>query len=197
MTFVVQVEGLRALDKALAELPKSIAKGALTRTLKKAGEPIAEAARSAAPVRKVNGGRLRDSIAVSTRVKNTSAKAGKAAYAAALKGGLGKDAARSALRDAQRAFGGKSFVEAYVGPSRGKGVIRYAHLQEFGTSKHVAHPYMRPAWDSRKDDALRIIREELGDQIIAAAKRVARSKKQTADIKYRASIAALLAHEAR
>jgi HK97 gp10 family phage protein len=188
----VQVSGLKELDRALGELPKSVAKATLVRTLKKAGEPIAQAARAAAPI---DDGTLRDSIVVSARLKNTSAKAGKAAFGAAMKAGLGEVAARGALRDAQRAFGGKSFAEMYVGPSMGKGVLRYAHLQEFGTSKHAAHPFMRPAWDSEKDNALSIIRRELGNEIMAAARRVGRSKRYGADIKYRASMAALMAYE--
>lgn len=195
MTVVVQVEGLRALDAALAELPKSVAAATLRRTLVKAGEPIAEAARAAAPVQKPDGGQLRDSIKVSSRVKNT---VGKSEFAAVMRqsGGLDIAGARQALRDARRAAPGKSFAEMYVGPARGSGVIRYAHLQEFGTVNHAAQPYMRPAWDSKKDDALRIIRDELGNQIIAAAKRVGRGKRYAADIKYRASLAALLAVEA-
>jgi HK97 gp10 family phage protein len=189
MSISVQVSGLKELDLALGQLPKSVAKATLVRTLKKAGEPIAQAARAAAPI---DDGTLRDSIVVSARLKN---KVGMAEFGAALKAGLGVGAARSALRDARRAAGGGSFAEMYVGPSMGKGVLRYAHLQEFGTSKHAAHPFMRPAWDSEKDSALSIIRRELGNEIMAAARRVGRSKRYGADIKYRASMAALMAYE--
>jgi HK97 gp10 family phage protein len=189
MSISVQVSGLKELDLALGQLPKSVAKATLVRTLKKAGEPIAQAARAAAPI---DDGTLRDSIIVSARLKN---KVGMAEFGAALKAGLGIGAARSALRDARRAAGGGSFAEMYVGPSLGKGVLRYAHLQEFGTSNHAAHPFMRPAWDSEKDAALSIIRRELGNEIMAAARRVGRSKRYGADIKYRASMAALMAYE--
>lgn len=189
MSITVQVSGLKDLDRALGELPKSVAKATLVRTLKKAGEPIAQAARAAAPV---DDGTLRDSIAVSARLKN---KVGMAEFGAAMRAGLGVGAARQALRDARRAAGGGSFAEMYVGPSLGKGVLRYAHLQEFGTSNHAAHPFMRPAWDSEKDNALQIIRRELGNEIIAAARRIGRSKRYGADIKYRASMAALMAYE--
>jgi HK97 gp10 family phage protein len=189
MSITVQVSGLKDLDRALGELPKSVAKATLVRTLKKAGEPIAQAARAAAPI---DDGTLRDSIVVSARLKN---KVGMAEFGAAMKAGLGVGAARAALRDARRAAGGGSFAEMYVGPSLGKGVLRYAHLQEFGTSNHSAHPFMRPAWDSEKDAALSIIRRELGNEIMAAARRVGRSKRYGADIKYRASMAALMAYE--
>lgn len=191
MSVTVQVSGLKDLDRALGELPKSVAKATLVRTLKKAGEPIAQAARAAAPV---DDGTLRDSIAVSPRIKN---KVGMAEFAAVMRqsGGMNIAGARQALRDARRAAGGGSFAEMYIGPARGKGVIRYAHLQEFGTSNHAPHPFMRPAWDAEKDNALRIIRQELGNEIIAAARRVGRSKRYSVDIKYRASMAALMAHE--
>lgn len=190
MSVTVKVEGLKELDVALGFLPKSIGKSVLKRTLVKAAEPIKDAARAYAPH---DTGNLQNSIEVSSRIKNT---VGKAEYAAAMRGGLGIGAARQALRDARRMAGPASFAEMYVGPARGKGVIRYAHLQEFGTRKMPAHPYMRPAWDGNKDRALAIIKAELGNQIIAAAKRVGRGKRYTNEIKSSASIAALLAHEA-
>ena len=112
-----------------------------------------------------------------------------------MRAGLGRDAAVSALRQARRdAKGQGSFAEMYVGPARG--VLRYAHLVEFGTARMAPQPFMRPAWDAKKNEALTIIRNELGNEIIMAARRVGRSKKKSVAIKYRASIAALLAVEA-
>jgi hypothetical protein len=55
---------------------------------------------------------------------------------------------------------------------------------------------MRPAWDSTKDQALSIIKAELGTEIIKAARRVGRSKKQSLAAKQSASMAALMAFEA-
>ena len=190
MSVSVQVSGLKELDLALSQLPKATARNVLLRTLKKAGEPIAAAARAAAPV---DDGNLRDSIAVSPKVKN---RVGMSEFASAMRAGLGASAARSALRDARRSAGGGSFAEMYVGPSKKKDALVYAHMQEFGTSKHPPHPFMRPAWDGEKDHALSIIRRELGNEIIAAARRIGRSKRAGADIKYRASLAALMAFEA-
>ncbi|WP_396190310.1 HK97-gp10 family putative phage morphogenesis protein [Flavobacterium sp.] len=188
MSISVSVSGFRELDMALAELPKATARNVLVRTLRKAGEPIAEEARRHVPVRT---GTLRDSISVSARVKN---KVGSAEYSAAMKAGLGKQAAGAALRAARRAAKGQgSFAEAYVGPARGKGVIRYAHIVEFGSNDTAPQAYMRPAWDARQREALDIIKAELGNEIIKAARRVGRSKKQSADVKYRASIAAMMA----
>jgi len=181
---VVSTSGFAALDKALAELPKATARNVLKRTLVKAGEPIAEEARRLAPVA---SGELKTTIAVSSRIKN---KVGNAEFAAAMRAGLGKDAARQALRDARRGAGG-SFAEMFVGPAS----LPQAHMNEFGTSKMAAQPYMRPAWDSEKMNSLAIIKSELGSQIIAAAKRIGRSKKRDSGVKYRASLAALMAAE--
>jgi len=188
MTMTVSTSGFKALEKALAELPKSTARSVLIRTLKKAGQPIADEASSLAPV---DTGKLRDRIIVSARLKN---KVGSAEFSAAMRAGLGKAAAVSALRQARSEAAGRgSFAEMYVGPARG--VLNYAHLVEFGTVKMAPKPFMRPAWDRNKRQALDIIRRELGNEIIMAARRLGRSKK-SADIKYRASIAALLAVEA-
>jgi hypothetical protein len=183
---VVSVSGFRELDQALAQLPKAIARNVLKRTLAKAAEPIAEAARQAVPV---DQGDLKASISVSPRIKN---KVGSSEFSAAMRAGLGKDAAVRAMRDARRA-GGSSFAETHIGPAAKKGVIRYAHLVEFGTAKMPAEPYMRPAWDAEKESALRIIRAELGNEIIAAARRIGRSNKRSEDIKSRASLAASMA----
>ena len=190
MSMVVSVSGFAELEQALANLPKATARNVLKRTLNKAAEPIADEARRLAPVKT---GNLRNSIAVSSRIKN---KTGNAEYSAAMRAGLGKAAAASALRQARReAKGTGSFAEVYVGPARGKGVIGYAHIVEFGSNDTAPQPYMRPAWDSKQREALSIIRSELASQIMLAARRVGRSKKQTSDVKFRASMAALLAHE--
>lgn len=189
MSISVSVAGFRELEAALAELPKATARNVLRRTLIKAGQPIADEASRLAPV---DTGKLAGRIVVSAKIKN---KVGNAEYSAALRAELGKQAAVSALRQARRdAKGQGSFAEMFVGPARG--VLRYAHLVEFGTVKMPPQSFMRPAWDAKKRDALDIIRRELGTEIIMAARRLGRSKKRSAEIKYRASIAALMAVEA-
>lgn len=191
MSVTVSVSGLMELDKALGFLPKATARNVLVRTLNKAAQPLVDEAKRLAPVKT---GNLRDSITASSRVKN---KTGAAEYSAAMRAGLGKAAARSALIAARRANRGQgSFAQMFVGPARGKGVIRYAHIVEFGSVDTSPQPYMRPAWDGNKDKALDIIKAELGNEIIKAARRVGRSKKQSVAAKQSASMAALMAYEA-
>jgi HK97 gp10 family phage protein len=61
----VKVAGLRELDEALGELPKSTAKNVLKRTLTKAGTPIEQAAEREAPVRT---GRLKRGVMTGTKL---------------------------------------------------------------------------------------------------------------------------------
>lgn len=165
----VAVEGLRELDAALGELPKATGRNVLKRVLIRAGEPIASRARELAPDDPATGAPdLHTSIAVSAKIKN---KVGAPEYAAVLRGGGSKEEARAALRTARREAAGQgSFAEMHVGPD-----YRQFHgtLQEFGTSHSKAQPFMRPAWDEKQDEALGIIKRDLGSEIMKAANRVA------------------------
>lgn len=64
----------------------------------------------------------------------------------------------------------ESKVEVYVGP----GAVREAVFQEFGTAEHRPQPFVRPAWQSKKMDALKTIRELLAAEIEKARARIAR-----------------------
>lgn len=180
MAVKVSVEGLKELDEALGQLTKATARNVLRRVLKKAGQPIADAARAKAPH---VSGKLQDSITVGTRIaKSQAAKAGDAAYSATMRAGGTKQEAQSALRAAARAAkGDAAFVEMFVGPANQP----LAHVIEFGTGERfhrsgksvgsvAPQPYMRPAWDGEKGRALEIIKGELGDEIMKAAERAAK-----------------------
>jgi len=67
----VRVEGLRELDQALGQLSKATGKNVLRRVGRKALEPVAEKARSLAPV---DEGDLRDSIGVGTKLTTRQRK---------------------------------------------------------------------------------------------------------------------------
>lgn len=65
----VKVEGLRELERALAELPKRTSKSVARRTLLKAAQPMAEDARSKAPDDPATGGKdLHTSISAGTKL---------------------------------------------------------------------------------------------------------------------------------
>lgn len=183
MKVSVKVEGLRELESALSQLEKRATRTAVARrALKKAGEPVAEAMRALAP--EVDGD-LRQSITVSTKL---ASDAGKQAFHQAMKAGLGKAAAVSAMRGARRAAKSAAPpVMMFVGPST---KAFHAHFVEFGTAPHInggmfkgsqhpgsaPRPFARPAWDAQQGTALRLITEELRSEIMKAVKRQAARK---------------------
>lgn len=143
----VKVEGLRELDRALGELPKALAKGTLRRVLREAAAPMAETAKRLAPNDPLTPPiDLQTSITVSSRQKSG--------------------------RQLKRTREGDATVMMYMGP--GPGGYPQAIFQEFGTHHHAAQPYMRPAWDGHKMEALNIIATTLGSEITKTAERLAR-----------------------
>ncbi|WP_137387969.1 HK97-gp10 family putative phage morphogenesis protein [Rhodoligotrophos defluvii] len=152
-SFTFKLEGAKELDRALAELPKAYAKSALRDMLKKAAKPVADAARARAP--EGPNRKLRGSIRVSTRLKESQ----------------------------RRGRVKRGAVEIFIGATYPPG--NNAHLVEFGTGpryhkngKYVGQmppkPFMRPAWDASKDQALAILREEAWMALYRAARRLAK-----------------------
>lgn len=140
----VTVGGLRELDAALGQLPKATGKAVLRRTLKKAGQPIAEDATAKAP--RLTGA-LQISIGVGTKLTRRQSKLH-----------------RKMFKD------DKASAEVFVGA----GGLAQATQTEFGNEHQAAEPYMRPAWDGNKDRALDTIKSELGAEIMKAAQRLAK-----------------------
>jgi len=143
-TRAVTVDGLRELDRALGELPKSTGKAVLRRTLKKAGQPIADDAEIKVPVLT---GALQISIGIGTKLTRRQAKLHRKMFQ-----------------------NDKASAEVFVGA----GGLAQATQAEFGNEHQAAEPYMRPAWDANQDRALDIIASELGNEIMKAAQRLAR-----------------------
>jgi len=188
----VKISGMKELDHALSFLPKAAAKSTLVRVAKKAGQPIADLASDLAPV---DTGELSSSVSVGTRISN---RIGKKEYAQVMQSGGTKEEARSALIAARAGTSG-SFAVVYVGPkkARTKRDAIKRIVQEFGSKRMRPKAYMRPAWDAKKNEALRIIQTDLGKEIIATARRIGKSKsaRYTDAIKSSASVAAMLAAE--
>lgn len=141
----VRLEGFRELERALNELPKSTGRAVLRRVAKGALQPMADRAKGLAPV---DDGQLSESIMVSERRTRRVARINR--------------------------FDKNTGLEMAMGPVSGGGVLNYATFAEFGTNDTRARPFMRPAWDSGKDDALDYIKASLGNKIERAAKRLAK-----------------------
>lgn len=145
MRTVVKVEGLKELDKALAELPKATGKAVLRRVMKSAAQPMAETAERLAPR---DEGTLALSIGVSTKLTK-----------------------RQRAQHRKMFRNDRASVEMFVGA----GGLPQAHIQEFGAENNqTPQPFMRPAWDQHKDQILDDISRSLGDEIAKAAMRLAR-----------------------
>lgn len=144
MKMEVKIEGLRALDEALGELPKATARNVAVRALKKAGEPVA--ADYEANVRRRTG-TLAKSAGVSTKLSRRQ-----------------KAQHRRATRD------DKAFAEVFAGP----GALTQAITEEFGTVDQAPQGNLREAWDRNQNGVLASIKRELSGEIDKAAKRLAR-----------------------
>ena len=98
---------------------------------------------------------------------------GAAANAPSLTGHLKRDVSsgtrltRRQAAQARRA--GKSYQEVHVGVADPAGV-----QNEFGNEHQAPQPFLRPAWDANREDALGTIKTELGQEIDRAAARLAR-----------------------
>lgn len=143
------VEGLKELDKALSEMKTAAAKGVVRRTLLKALEPMREAAAGMAPDDPATGPPdLHRSIAVADKVK------------------VGR-------RPVINGFGFKDgMVTVFMGPTRDG--YPQAIMQEFGTVKQPAQPYMRPAWDAGHGRLLDDVKTGMATEIKKTADRAAR-----------------------
>ncbi|MBB4001591.1 HK97-gp10 family putative phage morphogenesis protein [Aurantimonas endophytica] len=144
MAATVKVEGLKELEIALEQLPRSTGKAALRRVLRKAAQPVADAATAKAPR---DEGNLQASIGVGTKLTRRQRGVHKKMF---------KD--------------DKASVEIFVGA----GGLPQAITQEFGTVDHGPQAFLRPSWDAHKDGVLDSIKADLWAEIEKAAKRHAR-----------------------
>jgi HK97 gp10 family phage protein len=164
MATKVRVDGLRELERALAELPKATGKNVLRRVLLKRGQPVADAMRAMAPV---DDGHLKKSITVSTTRPVGHKSEAARAFATAGGGAAGRAAAKAA---------GSGPVEVFVGPGRHPQAI----FQEFGTINHGPQPFARPGWDQTKNGVLEGLKDDLWAEVKKAADRLAKKQARLA-----------------
>lgn len=165
-TATFDVQGLKELDAALAELGRATARNVMMRALKKSAEPIRDAAKSMAPR---DRGNLSESIEITTK---SSARSGKKAFAQAMKSGSSKGDAQAAARAANKGAKGKdTFAQVFVGPTRGGS---HGWFNEFGTQNMTAQPFMRPAFDVGAPKALASLKSDLATEIEKARARAAK-----------------------
>ncbi len=153
--------GFAELEKALDELPRALARTTLQRILVRAAQPIAARARALV---EEDDGDLKESITVSTKLKDSQKSDGAGRNVMTAKGWRRQAAP----------------VVVYVGPTQPHG-----SLVEWGTGprhhrngKFVgvmpARPFLRPAWDAGRHDALASIGRDAWTELAKTAKRLAK-----------------------
>lgn len=135
-----EIKGFGEMYRFLDQLPRSTVSREMTPLLAKAVEPIRDTASSLAPddVRTANPD-LESSIVVSSRQRSGRAKSDRP---------LGQYDAR-----------------VFIGPAGNSFAYPQAIFQEFGTVKMAAQPYLRPAWDAQKGNALALLKALFGAHI--------------------------------
>lgn len=157
----VKISGLRELEKAMQMLPDEIKRGGLImRALRAGSRVVAAEAKRRAPVLNPF------SPAVLTgRRKSGALKAG-------IVTNFSKDEELTVVMRVRNR--GYIFAEAGRKSSSLEGNPNYWWLVEFGSSKQPARPFMRPAFESKKYEALAEITRHLKKEIIDVALDVAR-----------------------
>jgi HK97 gp10 family phage protein len=153
----IRVEGLKELDRALSEMKTATARGTVRRAMLKALQPMADEASRLAP----------DDPRTTGQDLHRSIKVG--------------DALRAGRSMMTKGFGfGDGQVTVWMGPTR-EGYPQ-AIMQEFGTVKQPAQPYMRPAWDAGKTQLLEDFSTNMGAEITKTAERAARKAARKAGL---------------
>lgn len=145
-----RIDGLKELDRALGELPKSMGKSVLRRVLRNRAQPIAEDYRNAV---RVDQGDLKRSIGVGTKLTRRQ-----------------RSQHRRMFRD------NRASVEMFVGA----GGLAQAITEEFGTVDQSPHPGLRPAWDAGKGPLLSGLKADLWSEVRKAAARHAKRQARAA-----------------
>lgn len=150
----VRVEGLRELDRKLGKMEEVAAKKVMRGAMMDAANPIWKSARANAEA---------------TGIRNQDA----GALAAAM-GRWFRVEARNRfilfIGPRSRSPKGVALWAAKHGREPEGGRLRHAHMTEMGTSKDPAQPYLRPAFDTRKDNAVRTLGRKLGTRIDKTAR---------------------------
>ncbi|MDO4895014.1 HK97-gp10 family putative phage morphogenesis protein [Moraxella sp.] len=147
MKLSIQVEGLKELDEALGELDKDLRGKALYPALNYASSPMLKEAKQRAALAKEP-----HEMEYQGQIHQ-------------VKPGLLKSAIRR-KRVKARYYQQGAAVMIYVGRgTKQKLYPRYWHFIENGTRKMPATPFLRPAFDTHKDEAVERFKKKLGERI--------------------------------
>jgi HK97 gp10 family phage protein len=176
----VHILGGLELGKALAELTPKLEKKVLRQAMRKAAKPILAQAKANAPVSKPSYLRkhAENTMAFGRALGATEKqvqRAAKRAVSHAIKeskvsGGRYPGQLRDSLKlRAMKSKKGRIGVVVQTRHGDYRGNTFYGAFVEYGTSKMAAKPYMRPAFDTKKGEAEKIISNEIRDGIALLA----------------------------
>ena len=148
----VQITGLRELDDALAQFSDKVAKKALDNALSYAATPIVKEAKAKAALAN----------------EPHEMVYGRAGNKVTVQPGLLKSAIRKRrLKKRELSeLGVDAGVAVYIGKgTKQKLYPKYWHFVEFGTSKIAPVPYLRPAFDTKANEAIERFKTKLRQNI--------------------------------
>lgn len=134
-------EGGKELEALLMDLPHTLARASARRVLKKALEPVRAAAEANAADDPATAAQdLHRSIGITSRSNTRGGK-------------------RDAENEVSMHVGVLTSIHQDRGPERKPYAV--AMVNEFGSYKMEAHPFMRPAWDAKHPEAWEIMVREM------------------------------------
>jgi HK97 gp10 family phage protein len=164
-TETVSISGFDEVKAGLKQLARATERNVLKRSATKAMEPMVAVAKDYAPVK---SGRLRSAIHLSVGFDDPDfRKRARAAFVATGSAAGVKRTKGGGMVLAQIKVGGRAGLE------HGEGAP-YANLIELGTVRIAAHPFLRPAFDSKHAEALALLRDSLTVEVRKAVARRAR-----------------------
>lgn len=163
------VLGLADVRRKLLDLPKKASTNLLRRSLRKGAVIIQDEARNLVAVRY---GALRKSIAAET--DRVGADRSKLVFRVKVLPHAFKITPKGALRRQKRKKGERRYYRGEIYPRN------YAHLVEFGAKPHAQgkgmhpgvrpRPFMRTAFDLRKEEAVDVIVRSIRDELLGGPK---------------------------
>ena len=150
----VDIKGLKELQAALNQLPREVQKRPLRAAVSAAAKVIQDEAKRRAPI---DTGNLRKAI-YRTRSRSGSGT-GQETFLVAVKKGKAEYANTARNRRLNRV--GKKYQT--------QGEAYYWRFLEFGTAKMAAKPFLRPAFENKKQMAVDVLKQKLGDAITKTA----------------------------
>lgn len=153
------IVGVQEVIDRISELSGQVTQQALRRGLYAGARVFRDEARRRVPVRTAS---LKRSIVAQTRtIRVGKDRIPAVVVTIARKSFAGQATARGTHRVAQGATGGR------IQPRR------YAHLVEFGTVRAKPRPFMRPAADTKRREALAAVERVMREEVEKAARRAA------------------------